>query len=195
MKPVNLQAGRAAGGLVRSAVASLALATLLLGGCAPFRPGLPAEPTASVDEAAGGAGAALARDARAQLGTPYLYGGTDPQRGFDCSGLVAWVHGRAGIVVPRTAAQQFAVAEPVPREELRPGDLVFFRLDRRSRAVTHVGVYSGQGRFVHAPQSGRVVEEARLDDPYFAERFAGAGRFRAAGEPGGAGSRTGSPRR
>jgi cell wall-associated NlpC family hydrolase len=178
-----------------AALAALAVIALLLGGCAPFRPGLPTEPVATLDRAAEGYGAALARDARAQLGTPYLYGGADPSRGFDCSGLVAWVHARAGVAVPRTAAQQFAAAEPVPRDGLRAGDLVFFRLDRRSRAVSHVGVYTGQGRFVHAPQSGRVVEEARLDDPYFAERFAGAGRFPPAGAAAGAGPRTGSPRR
>lgn len=176
-----------------AAIIALASGALLLGGCAPFRPGLPAEPVAVTDAAATDAGMALARDARAQLGTPYLYGGADPRRGFDCSGLVTWVHARAGITVPRTAAQQFAAAEPVPRTALRAGDLVFFRLDRRSRTVSHVGVYTGQGRFVHAPQSGRAVEEARLDDPWFAERFAGAGRFAAGSAPAGSGPRTGSP--
>jgi cell wall-associated NlpC family hydrolase len=77
--------------------------------------------------------------------------------------------------VPRTAAQQFAAATPVRTRELRPGDLVFFRL--QGRKVSHVGIYAGDDRFVHAPQSGGHVRVARLDDDYFRRSFAGAGRF------------------
>jgi murein DD-endopeptidase len=165
--------------LALAAVVLLAFAT----GCAPFRHGLPAErlPPAVAAATDGGPGEVIAREALAQLGVPYRYGGDDPGRGFDCSGLVAYVHGREGIPVPRTAAAQFAAAEPVPRDELRAGDLVFFRLVPRSRAVTHVGVYTGAGRFVHAPQSGRHVVEASLDDPYFRQRYAGSGRLYPAG--------------
>ena len=119
----------------------------------------------------------IAREARTLLGTPYRYGGSEPATGFDCSGLVSYVHSREGIVVPRTAATQFAAARRVEPGELRAGDLVFFRLVPGSRDVTHVGIYVGDGRFVHAPQSGRNVVEASLDDPYYRERFAGAGRF------------------
>jgi cell wall-associated NlpC family hydrolase len=160
----------------------------LLAGCAPFRPGLPAEPVARERAAAAhGEGAVIARQARDQIGLPYRYGGSDPRRGFDCSGLVAYVHAQEGIAVPRTAASQFAAARKVDRDELLPGDLVFFRLEPGSRQVTHVGVYVGQGRFVHAPQSGRDVGEASLDEPYYRKRFAGAGRFY--GEGPGAGPR------
>lgn len=74
--------------------------------------------------------------------------------------------------MPRTAAAQRAVAEPVRIADLRPGDLVFFRTP-----ADHVGVYLGDGEFVHAPASGRHVERARLDQPYFLLGFAGAGRF------------------
>lgn len=123
----------------------------------------------------------MAREAREQIGLPYRYGGSDPHRGFDCSGLVSYVHAQEGIAVPRTAAAQYAAARKVDRDDLLPGDLVFFRLEPRNRQVTHVGVYIGQGRFVHAPQSGRDVGEARLDDPYYQERFAGSGRFYEAG--------------
>jgi cell wall-associated NlpC family hydrolase len=83
--------------------------------------------------------------------------------------------------VPRTAAAQFAAARKVEPEMLRAGDLVFFRLVPGSREVTHVGIYTGQRRFVHAPQTGRSVGEASLDDPYYRERFAGAGRLFADG--------------
>jgi cell wall-associated NlpC family hydrolase len=157
-------------------LAILLLATLG-GGCAPFQPGLPSEPVAKEERAATGAGAVIAREARAQVGVPYRWGGNDPRAGFDCSGLVAYVHAREGIVVPRTAAEQFAAADRIDEDELRPGDLVFFRLESRRRGVSHVGIYTGQRRFVHAPQSGRDVTEASLEDPYYRDRFAGAGRF------------------
>jgi murein DD-endopeptidase len=157
------------------------LATLLLGaGCTPFRPGLPSEPLPpAVDGIPGayGQGAQIAQTARRYLGVPYRYGGADPSRGFDCSGLVAYVHDQEGISVPRTAAAQFSAAQRVNASDLRPGDLVFFRLKPRSRDVTHVGIYTGQRRFVHAPQTGRNVGESRLDDAYYSERYAGSGRF------------------
>jgi cell wall-associated NlpC family hydrolase len=113
----------------------------------------------------------------AQVGVPYRYGGADPQRGFDCSGLVSYVHGLEGVSVPRTAAAQFAAARRIDVADLRAGDLVFYRLVPGSRDVTHVGIYTGQGRFVHAPQTGRLVGTASLDDAYYRERFAGAGRL------------------
>jgi murein DD-endopeptidase len=157
-------------------VASTWLLSLVLTGCAPFQPGLPSEPVAR-EARSTTRGDTLAREARAQLGVPYRWGGTDPSRGFDCSGLVAWVYAREGIAVPRTAADQFAAAEKVDERDLRPGDLVFFRLQSRRGTVSHVGIYTGQRRFVHAPQTGRDVSESSLDDPYYRERFAGAGRF------------------
>ncbi len=156
----------------------LALAAWVTG-CAPFRPGLPADPSGPQPAAAAqqSPGAVIAQQALAQVGTPYRYGGAEPQRGFDCSGLVSYVHAREGISVPRTAASQFAAARKVAMADLRAGDLVFYRLVPGSREVTHVGIYTGQGRFVHAPQSGKLVGTASLDDPYYRERFAGAGRL------------------
>jgi murein DD-endopeptidase len=167
------------------------LVALVLTGCAPFQPGLPSDPVAR-EARSTGLGDTLAREARAQLGVPYRWGGRDPEHGFDCSGLVAWVHAREGIAVPRTAADQFAAAEKVDERELRPGDLVFFRLQSRRGDVSHVGIYTGQRKFVHAPQTGRDVSEASLDDPYYRERFAGAGRFHE--DRDGRGPRFGSPR-
>jgi cell wall-associated NlpC family hydrolase len=176
-------------------VGVLALALIALGtsACAPFQPGLPSDPVAreAAIADARGQGDVIARDARAQVGVPYRWGGSEPRHGFDCSGLVAYVHLQQGIAVPRTAAGQFAAARKVDDDELRPGDLVFFRLASGGREVSHVGVYTGHGRFVHAPQTGRDVIEASMDDPYYHERYAGAGRFY--DESGGRGPRVKSP--
>lgn len=152
------------------ATRSLPLLLVLAGlaACTPFRPGLPGSP-ATTDP-----GHALLLAAQSRIGSPYRYGGSGPDA-FDCSGLVTYAHGQIGVAVPRTAAQQFAAAAPVKRSELRPGDLVFFRLD--SRDVSHVGIYAGDGRFVHAPQRGGNVRVASLDEGYFRRSFAGGGRL------------------
>jgi cell wall-associated NlpC family hydrolase len=112
----------------------------------------------------------VAAKALGQLGAPYRLGGADPA-GFDCSGLVQWAFAAAGVAVPRTTEEQFHWFQAVPREDLQPGDLVFFRLPQ-----AHVGIYLGAGEFVHAPASGRTVERARLDSPWFILGFAGGGR-------------------
>lgn len=113
----------------------------------------------------------VALRALSQLGVPYRLGGADPT-GFDCSGLVQWSFAGLGVTVPRTTEEQMAWFRPVSREELTPGDLVFFRLPQ-----AHVGIYLGAGEFIHAPTSGRSVERARLDSPWFILGFAGGGRL------------------
>jgi cell wall-associated NlpC family hydrolase len=159
--------GRSSGPI---AARTLLLAVLLnlLAACAPFRHGMPGE-GATVDP-----GRAVLEAAETRIGAPYRYGGSGPEA-FDCSGLVAYAHRQAGIAVPRTAAEQFSSAIPVERRELRPGDLVFFRLSGRN--VGHVGIYAGDDRFVHAPQSGGHVRLASLENEWYRRRFAGAGRF------------------
>ncbi len=112
--------------------------------------------------------------AMAQIGTVYRYGGADLE-GFDCSGLVYFIHQALGLQAPRTAQQQFESSRRIARGELAPGDLVFFRF--QGPRITHVGIYAGAGRFVHAPQSGRTVELKSLDDTYYARHFAGGGRL------------------
>jgi cell wall-associated NlpC family hydrolase len=155
-------------------------ALVTLGGCAPFKTGLPGQPMpgqptpASTPGGVPDLGQQIADAAAALLGSPYRYGGAGPDA-FDCSGLVSFVHAKFGVSTPRTAAQQFAVARPVPRGDLHAGDLVFFRLSGGS--VSHVGVYIGQGYFVHAPQTGTNVRIASLDDDYFRPRFAGGRRL------------------
>lgn len=154
----------------RIAAHSLALVLLLAGltACTPFRAGLPGDPQVADP------GYAVLLAAEARIGAPYRYGGAGPDA-FDCSGLVTYAHRQAGIAVPRTAAEQFAAATPVKRGELRPGDLVFFRLE--GRTVSHVGIYAGDGRFVHAPQRGGNVRMASLDEEHFRRSFAGGGRL------------------
>src|SRR5688500_2379536 len=96
--------------------------------------------------------------ARAQIGTPYRLGGTTPGRGFDCSGLVRYVRGALRVALPRTAARQAAVGAVLPKDTTRllPGDLLTFGKGNR---ITHVGIYVGNGRYVHASTTaGRVIE-------------------------------------
>lgn len=112
--------------------------------------------------------------AQKMIGTPYRYGGANP-RGFDCSGLVYYSYHKAGISVPRTSYEQFRQSQPVHLSNLQPGDLLFFRLD--DVKPSHVGIYEGEGRFVHAPSFGKQVSYASLDSPYWASKVIGAGRF------------------
>jgi cell wall-associated NlpC family hydrolase len=105
--------------------------------------------------------------ARSQIGTRYRFGGTTPKGGFDCSGLVRYVLAALKISLPRTAAQQASIGDNVPKDttRLRPGDLLTFG---RGNRVTHIGIYVGNGRYVHAsPTAGRVIETslARTTSP------------------------------
>ena len=155
--------------VLRLAVGLLAVA--LLGACASGPQSAPERPGSD----AGSLGERIAVTARAQLGRPYRYGGSGPEA-FDCSGLVQFAHAAHGIAVPRTTAEQFRTATPVPERRLRAGDLLFFRFEAGPK-VTHVGIYMGGGQFVHAPQSGRPVEIRKLEDPWYKRRLAGAGRL------------------
>ena len=104
-----------------------------------------------------------ARAALAQVGVPYRYGGHSPS-GFDCSGLVHFAYLEAGLSIPRTTKQLWSVAETIDRNELQAGDLLFFQIDGK---MSHVGMYLGERRFVHAPQSGRTVTVASLEMPFY----------------------------
>lgn len=118
-----------------------------------------------------------------QVGTPYRYGGHSPEQGFDCSGLVWHAHRQAGLASPRTSAAQSRAAQRVSVESLRPGDLLFFRTG--GDGVNHVGIYIGEGRFVHAPSNGRKVSTQRLNHPYWHQRLVRAGHLYGDTDPAG----------
>ncbi len=111
------------------------------------------------------------------LGIRYLHGGEGPNDGgFDCSGLVRKVFGDAlGLNLPRTAAEMAKLGNRVNREELKPGDLVFFNTMRR--AFSHVGIYLGENRFLHAPSTGGFVRVENMDNAYWLKRFDGGRRL------------------
>ena len=127
-----------------------------------------------IPEIPDGKGSEIFTIAQGFLGIPYRYGGGDPS-GFDCSGLVQFTHMNAGINVPRTAVAQYKAAYSVTRSELKPGDVIFFRIHWRK--ISHVGIYAGQGRFIHAPSSGQHVKFSSLNEPYWQKRMVKTGRF------------------
>lgn len=118
----------------------------------------------------------IIKTAKNMLGVKYRYGGASPSKGFDCSGLVQYSHRNAGIRLPRTTSQQFKVAKRVSRRYLKEGDLVFFKTSP-SRLVSHVGIYLGNNKFIHAPSSGKHVKINSMKEKYWRKRFVGAGRI------------------
>jgi cell wall-associated NlpC family hydrolase len=145
------------------------------------RGGAGAEPQVDLISNAGGAAGpkavAALHAAEKYLGTPYQWGGSTPQTGFDCSGLMQWAYAKVGIQIPRTSETQILASNgtPVPRKDLQPGDLVFFR--DSSGDVHHVGMSLGGDRFIAAPHTGDVVKISSLREPYYAEQYTGARRF------------------
>jgi cell wall-associated NlpC family hydrolase len=110
------------------------------------------------------------------IGVSYKYGGDSPQTGLDCSGLVRYVFQHVtGVLLPRTAKEMSRVGDKVALHELKPGDLVFF--NTRRFAFSHVGIYLGDNRFIHAPSRGREVEIATIDQSFWQKRFSGARRL------------------
>ena len=118
-------------------------------------------------------GQAIVNTAMKYLGVPYVWGGTSP-RGFDCSGLVQYVCSANGISVSRVAADQRNNGTYVSRENLQPGDLVFF--GRKGQGIHHVGIYIGNGNMIHAPQTGDVVKISSINTEYRISQYAGAVR-------------------
>jgi cell wall-associated NlpC family hydrolase len=125
------------------------------------------EPTTAADVVA---------TALALRGTQYRNGGSEPSQGFDCSGLVQWVFAKHGTALPRETREQYVVGKKIDNDEVRPGDLVFFKTV--SKGPSHVGIALGGGAFVHAPSSRGVVRvESYEKSDYWARRWIGARRI------------------
>jgi cell wall-associated NlpC family hydrolase len=109
------------------------------------------------------------------LGVPYKRGGNDAETGFDCSGFVRSIYERTvGLVLPRLAKDQAAATQPIDKRDLQPGDLVFFNTMKRT--FSHVGIYVGEGKFIHSPKPGAQVRVEDMQQAYWARRFDGARR-------------------
>jgi len=146
----------------RISLAAFGLILLALGGCSSA----PKESGADV-------GASAARHALEMRGKPYRTGGSTP-RGFDCSGLVQYSYAQASAKLPRSTDGLWSSSRAVSRKEIRAGDLLFFH--QEGKRNSHVAIYVGNHRFVHAPSSGKQVSTASLDDKYWNQHFAGARR-------------------
>jgi murein DD-endopeptidase len=142
---------------------------LLFFGCA-----VPYQPSGNIGVYSVSVGEKAAETALSMVGTPYRYKGDSPA-GFDCSGLVRYSYLTAGMNVPHSTSALRRRTQPVSRWNLRKGDLVFF--DQSGKKYSHVGIYEGSGRFVHAPSSGKRVRVDNLNDPYWKKHFLGARRF------------------
>jgi cell wall-associated NlpC family hydrolase len=118
----------------------------------------------------------LVLNAMGFMGIPYRWGGTTPETGFDCSGFVQYVFRQAaGLVLPRSSFDQILLGVSVAREDLQPGDLVFFNTMRAT--ASHVGIYIGGNRFIHSPRRGKSVEIVDFNNSYWQARFDGARRL------------------
>ncbi len=109
-------------------------------------------------------------------GTPYKYGGTSPDTGFDCSGFVGHVFKQSlGKTLPRSTEEISRIGTKLDLNELRPGDLVFY--NTLKRRYSHMGIYLGEGKFIHSPSSGKSVTVVNMSDSYYRKRYNGARRI------------------
>ena len=115
----------------------------------------------------------IVRTAKQYIGVHYRWGGESPETGFDCSGLTMVAYQLNGLDLPRSSRQQWKVGRPVNRSQLARGDLVFFATSGGKR-VSHVGIYTGNGQFLHAPRRGRKIQESSLSNTYYKARYLGA---------------------
>ncbi len=117
--------------------------------------------------------AEIVRTAESFIGLPYQWGGTSPEKGFDCSGLAMAVYQMNGLNIPRTSAEQFARGRAVSLRSLEKGDLVFFAVNSGGK-ISHVGLYTGRDSFIHAPGAGKSIRIDSLSSGYYSKRFIGA---------------------
>jgi hypothetical protein len=115
----------------------------------------------------------IVQSAERFIGVPYRWGGSSPKQGFDCSGLTMTVYRLNGLSLPRSSREQYKAGTPIGRSQLLRGDLVFFATSG-GRQVSHVGIYSGDGKFIHAPKKGKRIRTESLSNSYFRSRYVGA---------------------
>jgi cell wall-associated NlpC family hydrolase len=154
---------------------ALALASCASAPPAPKKPGKPAtRPGVSLGGLqAEGAGREILMYSLSLLDIDYKFGGSNPEAGLDCSGMVAYIYQNAAkLKLPHNAAQIASLARPIDNSRMRVGDLVFF--NTLGKPFSHMGIYIGDGKFVHAPRSNSVIRVDRLDNSYFAARYEGA---------------------
>ena len=133
-----------------------------------------------VRQSVGDTASDLVVNAMTFLGVPYRRGGTSASTGFDCSGFVrSMFEQTVGKVLPRRASEQAAVTEKIDKQDLKPGDLVFFNTMRQT--FSHVGIYVGDNKFIHSPRPGKQVKVEDMRDAYWERRFTGARRVPASG--------------
>ena len=161
---------------------SILCLTLLLNGCTSSKP--PSKkPTKTATNAgkvirithvnAHKGGQEVMMYAMSLMGTGYKFGGTNPQAGFDCSGMVGYIYKNAlGVQLPRTANDIAAASTPINKNKLKVGDLVFFNTS--GKTYSHMGIYIGDDRFIHAPSTNGSIRTESMSSKYFASRFTGA---------------------
>lgn len=113
---------------------------------------------------------AMVKTARNFIGVPYLWGGTSSDKGFDCSGLTMTVYQLNGLNLPRQSTAQFEAGNSIDRDHLQKGDLIFFAIEGK---VSHVGIYIGDGQFIHAPSRGKKIRIDSLSSKYYVKKFVG----------------------
>lgn len=157
----------------RSVLIGLAFSAILLAACSGPATRPPAETIAQAPRPVSEKGNEVALYALGLIGIDYRFGGKNPEAGLDCSGMVSYIYGQvAGLKVQGSAAEIARNGRPIERAALRPGDLVFF--NTRNRAYSHVGIYLGDTRFVHAPSTNGKVRIDHLNDRYYAQRYEAA---------------------
>ncbi len=163
--------------MTKSAFLPIVLATLLLAACSgPSTRPVASTGTISQQPGVSEQGNEVAIYALGLVDTGYRFGGKNPEAGLDCSGMVSYIYNRAaGMKVVGSAADIARNGRPIERLSMRPGDLVFF--NTRNRAYSHVGIYLGDQRFIHAPSSNGKVRIDRLNDRYYAQRYESARTF------------------
>jgi cell wall-associated NlpC family hydrolase len=157
------------------------LLTCLICSCVSLRDGLYKKAATGVEKTVTqavvpeGARGAVVKAAVSQLDKYYSYGSQDKYQGFDCSGLAQYSYNEAGIKIPRTVKLQYDSAQKIQKGELKPADLVFFTT--YAPGATHVGIYIGNGKFIHAPTTGKKVDISELKNVYWEKAFITGGRY------------------